>query len=56
MCDVPWPIDDRRSGPVSLNPKYGVNRWHGGLLGTLGYGGLLEALGFRNKKFSGQIV
>ena len=43
--------DDRRGGRISLNPKYGVNLWHGGLLENLGYGGLLEALGCRNSKF-----
>ena len=37
---------DQRSGRISLNPKFGVNRWHGGLLEALGYGDLLEALGY----------
>ena len=40
------PHYDQRSGRISLNPKFGVNRWHGGLLEALGYGGLLEALGY----------
>ena len=31
-----------------IYPKFWVDRWHGGLLETLGYGGLLEALGFRH--------
>ena len=46
--DVPWHRDDRRSGRISLNPKFEVIRWHGGFLETLGYGGLLDALGCRN--------
>ena len=46
--DVPWHRDDRRSGQISLNPKFGVYGWHGGLLEALWYRGLLETLGFRN--------
>ena len=42
------PHFDQRSRRISLYPKFGVDRWHGGLLETLGYGRLLEALGFRN--------
>ena len=48
MCDVPWHRDDRRSGRISLYPKFGVDRWHEGLLETLGYGGLLEDLRYRD--------
>ena len=31
------PHYDQRSGRISLNPKFGVDRWHGGLLETLGF-------------------